>query len=53
MRYYNPNSSVVERDHDVIYIRKLNHSRVVSEFIKAINDGQKKDMMISKLIFPK
>lgn len=42
MRYYNPNSSVVERDHDVIYIRKLNHSRVVSEFIKAINDGQKK-----------
>ena len=42
MRYYNPNSSVVERDHDVIYIRKLNHSRVVSEFIKALNDGQKK-----------
>ncbi len=42
MRYYNYNSSVVERDQDVIYIRKLNHSRVVSEFIKAINDGQKK-----------
>lgn len=42
MRYYNPNFSVVERDQDVIYIRQLNHSRVVSKFIKAIKDGQKK-----------
>lgn len=42
MRYYNQNPSVVERDQDVIYIRQLNHSMVVSEFIKAINDGRKK-----------
>ena len=42
MRYYNQNTSVVERDHDIIYVRQLNHSIVVSEFIKAINDGRKK-----------
>lgn len=42
MRYYNQNPSVVERDQDVIYIRQLNHSMVVSEFIRAINDGRKR-----------
>ena len=42
MHYYSFNSSVVESDRDVIYIRSLNHARVVSEFIRAINDGRKK-----------
>ena len=42
MRYCNSHSSVVEREQDIIYIRQLNHSRVVSDFIRAIHDGQKK-----------
>lgn len=40
--HYNSSSSVVEREADIIYVRQLNHSRVVSEFIKAMNDGRKK-----------
>lgn len=39
--YRNFNSSV-ERDADVIYINRLNHSRVVSDFIREINDGIRK-----------
>ncbi len=53
MRYYSNSTFSVERDADVICINKLNHARVVSDFIREINDGIKKDTMTSKLIFQK
>ncbi|ROS95920.1 hypothetical protein EEL41_14075 [Muribaculaceae bacterium Isolate-084 (Janvier)] len=42
MRYYSNSTFSVERDADVICINKLNHARVVSDFIREINDGIKK-----------
>ncbi len=42
MRYYSNSTNSVERDADVICINKLNHARVVSDFIREINDGIKK-----------
>lgn len=42
MSYYREFEPSVERDTDVIYINRLDHARVVSDFIREINDGIKK-----------
>lgn len=42
MSYYREFEPSVERDTDVICINRLDHARVVSDFIREINDGIKK-----------